>query len=60
MQGTVRVNGRVATVRVRVTVEDLPDDAAVDITDMMLQPGSTPSGWLPHVTELPWSAGVSG
>lgn len=60
MQGTVRANGRVATVLLRVTVEGLPDDASVDVTDLQLQPGGTPSGWLPHVTELPWSAGVSG
>ena len=57
MRGTIRVSARVARMTVRITVEDPAD--GIDITDVMLQPGATPSGWLPHVTELPWSAGVS-
>lgn len=59
MQGVMRVNGRIATVRLRVSLRDLPAEASVTITDLMLQPGGGISGWMPHITELPWSAGVS-
>ncbi|MBO0596596.1 hypothetical protein I2485_06865 [Nesterenkonia sp. E16_7] len=59
MQGVIRPSGRIAKIRVRVQVEDLPDEATVEVTDLMFQPGGGSSGWLPHVTELPWSAGVS-
>lgn len=59
MQGTIRVNGRVAKIKVRVTVKALPAAAEVVVTDVMLQPGGGVSGWLPHVTELPWSAGIT-
>lgn len=57
MQGTVRVSKRVARLKLRIEVEN-PGDG-LDVTDIMLQPGSGVSGWLPHVTELPWSAGIS-
>lgn len=56
MQGNFRVQGRVARLTLRIEV-DSPVDG-VDVTDVMLQPGGNSSGWLPHVTELPWSAGV--
>lgn len=61
MQGhrTLRVSGRVAKVKLRVEVSSLPSGAEIELTDLMFQPGGTPSGWLPHVTELPWAAGVS-
>lgn len=57
MQGTFRVQKRVARVTLRVEISD--PAAAVDVTDVMLQPGGAASGWLPHVTEMPWSAGVT-
>lgn len=57
MQGTFRVTKRVARVTLRLEIAN--PAAAVDVTDVMLQPGSAASGFLPHVTELPWSAGVS-
>ena len=56
MRGTIRVQGRVARMTVRVQVED--PGAGVDVTDVMLQPGGTSSGWLPHTSELRWAAGV--
>lgn len=56
MQGTFRVQGRIARLTIRLEVEDVA--GGVDVTDVMLQPGGNPSGWLPHVTELPWAAGV--
>lgn len=57
MQGTFRVQGRVARMTLRLEVEGSAD--GVELTDVMLQPGGSATGWLPHVTELPWSAGVS-
>lgn len=59
MRGNLRVNGRAALIKLRVMVKGLPGDARVDIADLMLQPGSSSSGWLPHVTEMPWSAGIT-
>lgn len=54
--------GRIATIKVRLTVDLGAGSAAgqVRVTDVMLQPGASVSGWLPHVTELPWSSGVTG
>lgn len=57
MQGMFRVHKRVA--RVTLRIEITAPAAAVDVTDVMLQPGGAASGWLPHVTEMPWSAGVT-
>lgn len=60
MNGKFAPGGRVAKVRVRITVSGVPSSAEVTITDVMLQPGGSVSGWMPHVYELPWSAGVYG
>lgn len=60
MQGTFFINGRPALLRVRIAVGSLPVAATVQVTDVMLQPGGLVSGWIPHVTELPWSAGIVG
>lgn len=59
MQGVVRTYKRAATIKLRITVRGAPADAAVQVTDVMLQPGNVVSAWIPHVTELPWSAGVA-
>lgn len=59
MQGVVNVSGRPAKIKIRLTSKDAPESAEVVITDLMLQPGGGISGWQPHVTEMPWSAGVS-
>lgn len=60
-QASVRANsgGRLAMIRIRIKVENMPEDAEVSVTDVMFQPGGSSSGWIPHVTELPWSAGVT-
>lgn len=60
MRATLRTSKRVAKITVRVTARGLTGDRAVTVTDVMLQPGASVSGWLPHVTELPWAAGLSG
>lgn len=60
MRAVLRIHQRVARISVRIRVTGLPTGAEVTVTDVMLQPGSVVSGWLPHVTELPWSAGVTG
>lgn len=59
MQGSLRVDGRPALIKLRVSVDNVPSDGEVDIADVMLQPGGSRTGWLPHVTEMPWSAGVT-
>lgn len=60
-QASVRANtgGRIAMIRIRIQVNNMPAEAEVSVTDVMFQPGDTSSGWIPHVTELPWSAGVT-
>ncbi len=53
---------RILTIRVRIQVA-IPTghpEAAVDVADLLLQAGSIATGWVPHVTEMPWTAGVVG
>lgn len=59
MKGTLRTGRKPATVKLRITSSGAPADATVTITDIMLQPGRSVSGWQPHTTELPWSAGIA-
>lgn len=59
LQGVLRVNGRPAKIKLRVTSSGAPASANVEITDLMFQPGPSVSGWLPHVTEMPWVSGVT-
>lgn len=59
MQGIIRVNQRPAKIKIRLIASGVPTNAEVVVTDLMLQPGGGVSGWMPHVTELPWSAGIS-
>lgn len=60
MQGSLNLSGRAATVKLRVAARNLPPGASVTVTDVMLQPGGAASGWIPHTTELPWAAGMTG
>lgn len=53
MNGTFRTGSK----RVKRMVLRL-EGVNVTVADIMLQPGRSASGWLPHVTELPWIAGV--
>lgn len=59
MQGVLRTSGKPAKIKLRATVKGLPAGAEIEITDFMFQPDQAVSGWLPHVTELPWSAGMT-
>lgn len=59
MKGILSASGRPAKIKIRITSKDAPESAEVVITDLMLQPGGGVSGWQPHVTEMPWAAGVS-
>lgn len=60
MQANMNAGGkRLAMIRVRITVKGIPSKGTVAVTDVMFQPGRSSTGWLPHVTELPWSAGVT-
>uniref|UniRef100_A0AAU6R6Z4 Minor tail protein n=1 Tax=Micrococcus phage Olihed TaxID=3092209 RepID=A0AAU6R6Z4_9CAUD len=42
------------TVKVKVITED----PGVKVTDLIFQAGTTGTGWVPHVTEMPWTTGV--
>ena len=50
---------RPLTIRVRVQATT-PAGASLIVGDVLLQAGSIASGWVPHVTEMPWTAGVVG
>lgn len=39
------------SIRLRISADDIPDSAAVLITDVQLQAGETPSGVVPNVDE---------
>ena len=56
MQGRFRV-GRKTVAKMTLRLEATDPDG-LEVTDIMLQPGGSVSGWLPHVTELPWAAGI--
>lgn len=61
-RGTIRPGGgkKVLKLRIRVTARSVPSGAGVQVTDCLLQAGSTVTGWTPHVTELPWTSGIVG
>ena len=44
---------RVESITVRLVVDNA--EGEVWFTDLMLQGGSSASGWVGHVTELPWT-----
>lgn len=47
---------RILTMRVRVTATP-PSGATLRLTDVLLQAGTVTTGWVAHVTEMPWMAG---
>ena len=49
----IPARGRVESITVRLVVDDA--EGEVWFTDLMLQGGSSASGWIGHVTELPWT-----
>ncbi|QFP95348.1 hypothetical protein SEA_YUUY_19 [Microbacterium phage YuuY] len=44
------------TLTIKVAVKTT--DADVKVTDLILQAGTVGTGWVPNVTEMPWTAGV--
>lgn len=50
---------RIVKLRLRVQVTN-PDGGTVTISDVLLQAGGTATGWVAHVTEMPWTAGIVG
>ncbi|AUX83357.1 hypothetical protein FDJ34_gp19 [Microbacterium phage Eleri] len=42
------------TIKVKITTAS----GNVKVTDLILQAGTTGTGWLPNVTEMPWTTGV--
>ena len=51
---------KVLTMTLRLIVAGIPTDATIQITDVLIQAGDTVTGWVPHVTEMPWTAGIVG
>lgn len=47
-------NKQTLTIKVKV----LTAAPAVEVTDLILQAGTTGTGWVPNVTEMPWTTGV--
>ena len=52
-QAVTPQNGRVKKIRMRVCVTDYT--GTIYITDMLLQGGSIATGWVGHVSEIPWT-----
>lgn len=48
------ISKQTLTIKVKVTTPD----GDVRVTDLILQAGTTGTGWVPNVTEMPWTAGV--
>lgn len=44
---------------VTITVKVVTEDPEVEVTDLILQSGTVGTGWVPNVTEMPWTAGVT-
>ncbi|QBZ73250.1 hypothetical protein SEA_THERESITA_20 [Microbacterium phage Theresita] len=42
------------TIKVKVTTPS----ADVKVTDLILQAGTVGTGWVPNITEMPWTTGV--
>lgn len=59
-QITPSLEGRkVRTIKMRVKITMPGSSAVLKIADVQLQAGTVATGWTPHVTELPWSQGVT-
>jgi hypothetical protein len=52
-------NKQVLTIRLTLTTSGVPTSATIQITDVLLQAGDTATGWVAHVTEMPWIAGIT-
>ena len=50
----------ILTIKLRATVTGLPVGASVEVADVLFQAGGTVTGWVPHVTEMPWTSGIVG
>lgn len=50
---------RVLKMRVRIQATH-PESGTTLVCDVLVQAGGTATGWVPHVTEMPWTAGVLG
>jgi len=51
---------RIVTLRLRVQVTNPDGPGTTSLADVLVQAGGIASGWVPHVTEMPWTAGVVG
>ena len=50
---------RVLTIRLRVQFTTTTPGASIHLADLLLQAGTIATGWIPHVTEMPWIAGIT-
>jgi len=41
-----------------IKVKVITASPEVEVTDLILQAGTTGTGWVPNVTEMPWTTGV--
>lgn len=44
---------------VTIKVKVATSNGGVKVTDLILQPGTVGTGWVPNVTEMPWTTGVT-
>lgn len=44
------------TLSIKVSITSA--EGNIKITDLILQSGTTGTGWVPNVTEMPWTTGV--
>ncbi|QXO14491.1 hypothetical protein SEA_JENOS_22 [Microbacterium phage Jenos] len=42
-----------------IHVKVVTADPNVEVTDLLLQPGTTGTSWVPAIQEMPWTTGVT-
>jgi len=52
------IGAQVLTIRLRVQTTTTTA-GTTGVYDVLLQAGSTATGWVPHVTEMPWTSGIN-
>jgi hypothetical protein len=58
LQPQTPTGAQVLTIRLRIQATTTTT-GTTGIYDVLLQAGSTATGWVPHVTEIPWTAGIT-
>jgi len=55
---TVLRNPATSKQTLTIKVKVITASPMVEVTDLILQAGTTGTGWVPNVTEMPWTTGV--